>query len=144
MNYIPMRYSQARVSLSLSSFFYTIAFLVLIAVLSTTDSNILLPSPTMSQVALAADATITKIQFPGVIPNNNNSNNNNNNNNNTSSDFSNSSNASSNNNNNPPPPPLTHNTRARPAIGGPTLNDSNPKVEQIIDRGFDDPTSMAF
>jgi hypothetical protein len=138
VNYISMRYSEARISLTSSSFFYTVAFLVLIAILSTTDSNILLPSPIMSQIALAADATITKIQLPGIIPNNNS----------PSSDFSVTSNASSNNNinniNSPPPPPITHNTRARPAIGGPTLNDPNLKVEQIINRGFDDPTSMAF
>ena len=43
-----------------------------------------------------------------------------------------------------PPPPITHNTRARPSLTGPTLNDPNLKVEQIINRGFDDPTSMAF
>ncbi|MFL6460595.1 MAG: hypothetical protein ACJ71J_06565 [Nitrososphaeraceae archaeon] len=53
----------------------------------------LLRSPTMSQVALAADASITKIQLPGIIPNNNN--------NNPSSDFSNTSDVSSNNNNPP-------------------------------------------
>jgi len=86
-------------------------------------------------------ATITKIQLPGIIPNNNNhsppsnppS---------LSFDFANTSNASSNNNNNntPPPPPLTHNTRARPSLIGPTLNNPNLKVEQIIDRAFDHPT----
>jgi glucose/arabinose dehydrogenase len=132
LNHISVRYGEDRILLPSSSFFYTVAFLVLIAVLSTTDSNVLSPSPTMSQIALAADATITKIQFPGIVPNNN-----------PSSDFSNTSNASS-NNNNPPPPPITHNTRARPALGGPALNDPNLKVEQIINRGFDDPTSMAF
>jgi hypothetical protein len=102
-----MRYSEVRISLRPSSFFYTVAFLVLIAILSTTDSNILLPLPTISQIALAADATVTKIQLPGIIPNNNN----------PSSDFSVTSNACSNNNiNSPPPPSLTHNTRARPTI----------------------------
>ena len=94
-------------------------------------------------------ATITKIQLPGIIPNINN------NNNNASSPSatpspsgSAASNAAS---NNPQPsappslPPIVHrNTRARPAIGGPTLNDPNLKVEQIINRGFNDPTSMAF
>ena len=103
---------------TLSSFLYTITVLVLIAVPSTTDSNALSPSSTMSQIALAADATINKIQLPDIIPNNN-----------PSSDSSNTSNTSASNNNNPPPP-ITHNTRARPAIGGPTLNDPNLKVEQ--------------
>jgi hypothetical protein len=59
-NYISMRYSETRISIRSSSFFYTLAFLVLVAVLSTI-------SPTMSQVALAADASITKIQLPGIF-----------------------------------------------------------------------------
>jgi glucose/arabinose dehydrogenase len=71
--------------------------------------------------------TITDVQLPGIIPNNNN--------------------------NNPPPaspsvppplPPIIHNTRARPAPGGPTLNDPNLKVERIIDTGLRMTTSMAF
>jgi hypothetical protein len=124
-----VRFGVDRILVSSSSFLKTVVFLVLIVILSTTDSNILSPSPTMSQIAIAANATITKIQVPGIIPNNN--------------DFSNTSNVSS-NNNNPPPPPITHNTRARPSLTGPTLNDPNLKVEQIINRGFDDPTSMAF
>ena len=64
---------------------------------------------------------ITKIQMPGIIHNDNN-----------------------------PPlsppaspqtvtplPPKIRNTRAPPALTGPTLNDPNLKVEQIIDRKFD-------
>jgi aldose sugar dehydrogenase len=52
-------------------------------------------------------------------------------------------------NNNPPlpapPPAIIHrNIRAPPAIGGPTLNDPNLKVEQIIDTGLKRATSMAF
>jgi aldose sugar dehydrogenase len=129
LNPISVRFGEDRILVSSSSFLKTVVFLVLIVILSTTDSNILSPSPTMSQIAIAANATITKIQVPGIIPNNN--------------DFSNTSNVSS-NNNNPPPPPITHNTRARPSLTGPTLNDPNLKVEQIINRGFDDPTSMAF
>ena len=78
-------------------------------------------------------ATITDVQFPGIVPNNNNTNPP------TTSPKS------------PPAspstltlPPIIQNSRARPALGGPTLNDPNLKVEQIINRGFDDPTSMAF
>jgi aldose sugar dehydrogenase len=42
-------------------------------------------------------------------------------------------------------PPIVHrNTRARPAIGGPILNDPNLKVEQIINTGLRRTTSMAF
>src|ERR687886_45240 len=53
-------------------------------------------------------------------------------------------------NNNPPflpaaPPAIIHrNTRAPPAIGGPTLNDPNLMVEQIINTGLRRTTSMAF
>src|ERR687886_2365350 len=53
-------------------------------------------------------------------------------------------------NNNPPslpaaPPAIIHrNTRAPTAIGGPTLNDPNLKVEQIINTGLRRTTSMAF
>src|ERR671933_715148 len=53
-------------------------------------------------------------------------------------------------NNNPPflpaaPPAIIHrNTRAPPAIGGPTLNDPNLMVEQIINTGLKRTTSMAF
>jgi hypothetical protein len=85
-------------------------------------------------------ATIRGVQLPGIILNDNN--------NPTpaspspSFNFANTSNASS--NISPPPPPLTHNTRARASLTGPTLNDPNLKVEQIIDRKFDDATSMAF
>ena len=132
LNYISLHYGEDRISHLLSPFLYTITVLVLIAVLSTADSNALSPSPTMSQIALAADVTIAKIQLPGIIHNSN-----------PSFDSSNTSNASS-NNISPPPPPITHNTRARPTIGGPTLNDPNLKVEQIIDRSFDEATSMAF
>jgi hypothetical protein len=68
LNDISLQYGEDRISHLLSSFLYTITVLVLIAVLSTTDSNALSPSPTMSQIALAADVTITKIQLPGIIP----------------------------------------------------------------------------
>jgi glucose/arabinose dehydrogenase len=44
----------------------------------------------------------------------------------------------------PPPAPIVHNTRARAAIGGPTLNDPNLGVERIIDTGLKSTTSMAF
>src|SRR5919199_223458 len=53
-------------------------------------------------------------------------------------------------NNNPPslpaaPPAIIHrNTRAPTAIGGPTLNDPNLKVEQMINTGLKRTTSMAF
>jgi glucose/arabinose dehydrogenase len=135
-------------------------FAVLITLLHMFDNYMLLPSPVKTKIVQAAaafspaysesesdfstTATIIKVQLPGIIANNNNhtppsnppS---------TSFDFANTFNTPSNNNsNNPPPPPLTHNTRARASLTGPTLNDPNLKVEQIIDRAFDDPTSMAF
>src|SRR5919198_449371 len=79
-------------------------------------------------------ATITDVQLPGIIPNNNN--------NNitpppTHPTFPSASPSA-------PPPPITHNTRARAAVGGPTLNDPNLKVEQIINTGLDSTTGMAF
>jgi hypothetical protein len=85
-------------------------------------------------------AKIRRVQLPGIIPNDNN--------NSTlaspspSFNFANTSNVS--NNVSPPPPTLTHNTRARASLTGPTLNDPNLKIEQIINRSFDDATSMAF
>src|SRR5919198_4848801 len=85
-------------------------------------------------------ATITDVQLPGIIPNNNN-------NNITPPPpppppparptFPSASPSA-------PPPPITHNTRARAAVGGPTLNDPNLKVEQIINTGLDSTTGMAF
>ena len=45
---------------------------------------------------------------------------------------------------NTPSPPVVHNTRARAAAGGPTLNDPNLKLERIIDTGLKSTTSMAF
>jgi glucose/arabinose dehydrogenase len=159
-NYISMLYLQCIMSFPSSSLLCTLKFLVLVTVLSAYDSNILLSSsspssPAISKIVQAAAAipassssysifntaaTITNIQLPGIIPNDNNpppastS---------PSSDFSNTSNASS-NNKGAPPPPITQNTRARPSIAGPTLNDPNLKVEQVLYRAFDDPTSMAF
>ncbi|HYZ49887.1 MAG TPA: PQQ-dependent sugar dehydrogenase [Nitrososphaeraceae archaeon] len=101
-----------------------------------------------SNYDFSSTATITKVQLPGIIPYNNDHSPLSNppspfdlaNTSNTSGKNSNNNN----NRNNPPPPPLTHNTRARPSLTGPTLNDPNVKVEQIIERGLDDPTSMAF
>ena len=74
---------------------------------------------------------VTKVQLPGIIPNDNNPS--------PSSPSSSVSPKSI-----PPLPPTIRNTRAPPALTGPTLNDPTLKVEQIINRGFDDPTSMAF
>jgi aldose sugar dehydrogenase len=144
---ITMQCIKVRVS-SLS--FFALIFLVLIIVLSIYGNDALSSSP-ISKVAQAAvaisvspssdshpdfntAATIAKIQFPGIIPSNNN-------NNNPSSDSATPNLAS----NSTPSPPIVHrNTRARPALEGPTLNDPNLKVEQIIHRGFDFSTSMAF
>jgi aldose sugar dehydrogenase len=146
-------------SLAIYFTIYALIFAVLITMLHLLNNYTLLSLHAKTRIVQAAafspaypesnsdfstTATITKIQLPGIIPNNNNhsppssapS---------PSFDFANTFNASSNNNNNnPPPPPITHNTRARPSLTGPTLNDPNLKVEQIIDRGFEDPTSMAF
>jgi hypothetical protein len=104
-------------------------------------------SPSSSFRSDSNIATITNVQLPGIHPNNN-----------RSSPPASSSNFGSNiiSNSNPSTnnhqssattttPPLVHrNTRARHAIGGPTLNDPNLKVEQIINTGLKSTTSMAF
>jgi aldose sugar dehydrogenase len=134
-------------------------FSVLITMLHILDNYMLVQSPIKTKIVQAAaafsptysesksyfsaTATITQVQLPGIIPNNDNHSPPSNSPS-PSFDFATTSNASSKDNNNPPPPPITHNTRARPSLTGPTLNDPTLKVEQIIDRGFDDPTSMAF
>jgi aldose sugar dehydrogenase len=46
--------------------------------------------------------------------------------------------------NSQPPSPVVHNTRARAAVGGPTLNDPDLKLERIVDTGLKSTTSMAF
>jgi hypothetical protein len=92
--------------------------------------------------------TITNIQLPDILPNNNPS---------SLPASSSSSGSSIITNANPSTnnhqssattsasPPLAHrNTRARAAIGGPTLNDPNLKAEQIINTGLKSTTSMAF
>jgi aldose sugar dehydrogenase len=81
-----------------------------------------------------AAAGITNIQLPGLIPNNNESN---------SSPPILPSSPPSSQSTSPPPPPIIHNTRAPTAPGGPTLNDPNLKIEQIL-TGLKLPTSMAF
>ena len=96
-------------------------------------------------------ATITKVQLPGILPNNNDNENNNNNNPSTLTPTSPpTTNPSPANNNQGPAtttniPTIVHrNTRARAAIGGPTLNDPNLKIEQVINTGLRSTTSMAF
>jgi aldose sugar dehydrogenase len=76
--------------------------------------------------------SITNIQLPGIIPTNKSSSLNS-----ASSPLPPASQAP------PPPPPIINNTRAATAPGGPTLNDPNLKVEQIL-TGLNLPTSMAF
>src|SRR5919202_4726351 len=121
------------------------------------SNNILSLSPKISKVVQSAAAAlpvhfdsadfgigamITKVQLPGIIPNGNNNNNPALTSPSPSFNLFNTSNASS--IISPPPPPLTHNTRARASLTGPTLNDPDLKVERIIDGTFDDATSMAF
>src|SRR5918911_1859839 len=140
--------------------FSTLVYRVLIIAVYALDNNnnTLSPSLEISKVVQSAAATlpvhidsssdfssaamITKVQLPGIIPNDNNNNNPAPASPSPSFNFANTSNVSS--VISPPPPPLTHNTRARASLTGPTLNDPNLKVEQIIDRRFDDATSMAF
>jgi glucose/arabinose dehydrogenase len=52
--------------------------------------------------------------------------------------------APSDNVNTSPTPPVVHNTRARAASGGPTLNDPDLKLVRILDTGLKSTTSMAF
>jgi glucose/arabinose dehydrogenase len=148
-NYIPMLYFKGVIPLLSSLSFCTLIFLVLITVLCTYNNALLSsPSSTISKIVQAAAAispsssdshygfntpTITNIQFPGIIPDNNNP---------PPTSTSPSSNPAS--NSPPPPPPIKYNTRARAAIGGPTLNDPNLKVERIVDTGLRRTTSMAF
>jgi len=97
-------------------------------------------------------ATIRNVQLPGILPNNNENENNNNNNPSIPTPASPPTNPSANNNNQghattttTTVPSFVHrNTRARAAIGGPTLNDPNLKVEQVINTGLRSTTSMAF
>jgi glucose/arabinose dehydrogenase len=156
MHYLKVRIVVFRSSLS---FFCALLSLASIIVLSEYYNNdnallLLLPSESLQQISkiiqaaaaistTSADsnfdfhrtaATITDVQLPGIIPNNNN--------NNitppppTHPTFPSASPSA-------PPPPITHNTRARAAVGGPTLNDPNLKVEQIF-TGHKFLTSMAF
>jgi aldose sugar dehydrogenase len=147
-----------------SSFFYAALSLAIIIILSEYDSSnnndnnnnniVISPQPFshishLVQVAAAVSTTTTncnlygkggiiKIQLPGIIPSINNS-------------ISPTSPPpllptppiSKPPLSPPPPPPIIHNTRAPPAPGGPTLNDPNLKVEQIL-TGLKLPTSMAF
>jgi hypothetical protein len=140
------------------SFSTLICTVVIISVYALDNNDILSPMLGISKVVQAAAAIlpahidsgsdfstaamIRKVQLPGIIPNDNNNNNPTPASPSPSFNFANTSNASS--SISPPPPPLTHNTRARASLTGPTLNDPNLKVEQIIDRRFDDATSMAF
>src|SRR5919198_140680 len=156
---ITMHYLKVRIEFRLSlCFFCALLSLASIIVLSEYYNNdnglLLLPSESLQQISkiiqaaaaistTSADsnfdfhrtaATITDVQLPGIIPNNNN--------NNitppppTHPTFPSASPSA-------PPPPITHNTMARAAVGGPTLNDPNLKVEQIF-TGHKFLTSMAF
>src|SRR5919199_1064572 len=143
-----MHYS---VPITTSSIFCAALSLVLIIILSEYDDNNnnyvssqpVLHIPHLIRVAAAnsaairdfhGSATITNIQLPGIIPSINNS---------VSPPPSPASPSVSQPTLSPPPPPITRNTRAPPAPGGPTLNDPNLRVEQIL-TGLKFPTSMAF
>src|SRR5919199_4289700 len=146
-----MHYS---VPITTSSIFCAALSLVLIIILSEYDNNDnnnnnyvssqpVLHIPHLIRVAAAnstairdfhGSATITNIQLPGIIPNINNS---------VPPPTSPPSASISQPTLSPPPPPITRNTRAPPAPGGPTLNDPNLRVEQIL-TGLKFPTSMAF
>src|SRR5919199_4535020 len=146
-----MHYS---VPITTSSIFCAALSLVLIIILSEYDNNDnnnnnyvssqpVLHIPHLIRVAAAnstairdfhGSATITNIQLPGIIPSINNS---------VSPPPSPASPSVSQPTLSPPPPPITRNTRAPPAPGGPTLNDPNLRVEQIL-TGLKFPTSMAF
>ena len=142
-------------SIRTSSFFFAALSLALIIILSEyhSNNNFVIssqPLPQIShliQVAAAVSITtnsnfygnggITKIQLPGIIPSLNNSI--------PTPPLSPvpTPPISQPTLSPPPPPPIIHNTRAPPAPGGPTLNDPNLKVEQIL-IGLNLPTSMAF
>jgi glucose/arabinose dehydrogenase len=136
---------------------FSILSLVLILVIA--NNNISTPMDTIAKQASATTtfpsyfrtfsniATITNVQLPGIIADNNNTSP-------PSSSFGTGTGSVTNTNptNNSPQvtgtitiPPIVHrNTRARAAIGGPTLNDPDLKVEQIINTGLKRTTSMAF
>ena len=133
-----------------SSFFCAALSLALIIILSEYDNNDISSQPfqqisNLIQVAAAVSNTsnynfygngsIINIQLPGIIPSINNSI--------PTPSPPPSTPTISQPTLSPPPPPITRNTRAPPAPGGPTLNDPNLKVEQIL-TGLKSPTSMAF
>src|SRR5919197_414751 len=157
MHYLKVRIVVFRSSLSFFCALLSLASIIVLFEYYNNDNALLLllPSESLQQISkiiqtaaaistTSADsnfdfhrtvATITDVQLPGIIPNNNN--------NNitppppTHPTFPSASPSA-------PPPPITHNTRARAAVGGPTLNDPNLKVEQIINTGLDSTTGMAF
>jgi aldose sugar dehydrogenase len=125
---------------------FSLLSLILISVIvNNIPSPIIIAKQALAIISSRSDsntATITNIQLPGIIPNNNN-----NPPASHSSDtgFVTNTNPSSSNPQSAAPPATVHrNTRARPAIGGPTLNDPNLKIEQIINTGLKRTTSMAF
>jgi glucose/arabinose dehydrogenase len=132
---------------------FSILFLLLILVIVT--NNNVYSQMSMVKEAQAAFTTlsfhhdsniaaITNVVLPGIIPSNNN--------NSTSATPSSSDSSTTPNpaGNSPASsttllPSIIHrNTRARAAIGGPTLNDPNLTVELLVDTGLKRTTSMAF
>jgi aldose sugar dehydrogenase len=125
--------------------FSLLSLILILVIVNNIPSPIIIAKQALAIISSRSDsntATITNIQLPSIIPNNNN-----NPPAHHSSDtgFVTNTNPSSSNPQSAAPPATVHrNTRARPAIGGPTLNDLNLKIEQIINTGLKRTTSMAF
>jgi aldose sugar dehydrogenase len=125
--------------------FSLLSLILILVIVNNIPSPIIIAKQALAIISSRSDsntATITNIQLPSIISNNNN-----NPPAHHSSDtgFVTNTNPSSSNPQSAAPPATVHrNTRARPAIGGPTLNDPNLKIEQIINTGLKRTTSMAF
>jgi aldose sugar dehydrogenase len=131
--------------LKIAKSFSLLSLILILVIGNTTPSPIIIAKQALAIISSRSDsntATITNIQLPGIIPNNSD---------NPPAPHSSgtglvtNTNPSSSNPQSAAPPAIVHrNTRARPAIGGATLNDPNLKVEQIINTGLKRTSGMAF
>jgi aldose sugar dehydrogenase len=125
--------------------FSLLSLILILVIVNNIPSPIIIAKQALAIISSRSDsntATITNIQLPSIIPNNNN---NPPAHHSSGTGFVTNTNPSSSNPQSAAPPATVHrNTRARPAIGGPTLNDPNLKIEQIINTGLKRTTSMAF
>jgi glucose/arabinose dehydrogenase len=125
--------------------FSLLSLILILVIANNIPSPIIIAKQALAIISSRSEsniATITNTQLLGIIPNNN-----------SNPPASHSSgtglvtnaNTTGSNPQSAAPPAIVHrNTRARPAIGGPTLNDPNLNAEQVINTGLKRTTSMAF